>query len=286
METLHICNTFFEWELTQKGNLSLINCFKAHPRFHEFQYLPLRYAKEGLVGVTELREPSTRLRSFSDKHLAPMQINSYGPSAAIAAWAEKGGHHYITPPINLVRKLASKESSFHLGLPPKGSRLLHSEEELKEWLMLLEGPKVLKNCFGWAGRGHRLVNKECTHLSFAQKEWQEGRPLIGEPWVERYLDFSTHWEISDAIHYHGATKIENTRFGGYKATIVNHSFGKELKEHIDFVTPLLASFQEEGFFGPISFDAMLYAQEGKTHLQPLVEINPRMTMSSIILKST
>ncbi len=46
MHTLHIANTFFEWELSSESNCSLYEAFHQHPVYLQLQFLPLLYASK------------------------------------------------------------------------------------------------------------------------------------------------------------------------------------------------------------------------------------------------
>ena len=73
----------------------------------------------------------------------------------------------------------------------------------------------------------KIAKDKNAQVRFQQldKAFNEGHPLIGEPWVKRLLDFSTQWVISKtgAITYLGATLMENKSRGQYEKKLIAHS---------------------------------------------------------------
>lgn len=311
---LHICNTFFEAELenpdffpttrmsveretreipnkaiTASPNQQVLaSWMRSHPIVQKLQTLPLYYAgDEDLVLVSDLPEfPDHRLRLLG----APLQaktIESWGASKSIAAWAEEENLSYSMPDWETVRTVNSKIFSFcHSPILPFAA-LLQNEQEALEWIEKTPGRKVLKTAFGTAGRGHFHLPSKRNLSSFLKKEFVKNVPLIGEPWVERVLDFSTQWKDSVLL---GATIFENTPEGTYRATIAGArpqifgSYDWALEEHLAIVQPILKKIRQLGFFGNLGIDAYVYRWKNKELLQPIVEINARKTMSWIALQ--
>lgn len=282
---LHICNTFFENELDSGSKRPLIAWMRSHAVVRQLQTLPLLYAPhEDMVLVSDLpQNPDPRLRLLD----APLPtgrstgtIECWGASKAIAAWAEEKGIPYSMPDWNTVQTVNSKTFSFsHSPTLPLAS-LLYNEKETLLWLEKTPGKKVLKTPFGTAGRGLFHVPGPGNLPVFLKREFGKGHPLIGEPWVERTLDFSTQWKNGTLL---GATIFENAPNGSYRATLAGPNiFGPyewALEEHLAIVRPLLEKIEKLGFFGHLGIDAYIYLWEGKETLQPVVEINGRKTMS-------
>jgi hypothetical protein len=103
--------------------------------------------------------------------------------------------------------------------------------------------------------------------------------VIGEPWVERSLDFSSQWNISETIELLGLTVFETSSKGVYEATLAGDKlFGEyewAAEKHVETAFPILEKIQKMGFKGSLGIDAFVYS--GKLH--PIVEINARKTMS-------
>lgn len=56
--TLHIANTFFEWELENTASIDLTEAFAQHPIFKQLQFLPCLYANpQDVVLVSEIPNP-------------------------------------------------------------------------------------------------------------------------------------------------------------------------------------------------------------------------------------
>lgn len=309
MKTLHICNTFFEWELNSALAPSLNQAFDAHPIFTQLQFLPFLYAsKSDYVFIT--KKPSDafwhKLRSLSKDHPQPFfsedasfhcdQLESWAPSLLIKKWATDHDIPYEIPPWDIIRSIHSKVFAFSL-CPLPGGAILHDERELHHWLKQQKGQVVLKAALSSSGRGHLIFLApsfdEQKAQSFVNKEWSKQLPVVAQPWMHRVLDFSTQWEITpdQQVKYLGATICENDGMGRYQASIVGDlqtyfsSYPSALDEQINFVRKILPKIMQLGYFGSLGFDAMIFkTADNRLHLHPLVEINARKTMGWAALK--
>ena len=258
MRKIFFCNTYFEWELEQERAITIEEGLRAHPLFFQLHYLPLLFAEKSLLA------PDIQKKSGFEG----FELISYAPSHSVQKWAQERNIPYNIPPLDLVKTLTSKIFSFQNAPQLPGSTILHNAKEAAAWLAEGPFPKVFKTPFGFASRGHTILqhaNFDCSKLSF---------PLIGEPWVKRSLDFSMHFTIGKEITCVGKTLMENDARGSF--------FSCETGAEIPYVNhfPLLKKIQSMGFFGPLSIDSFVY--DDKIH--PVVEINPRETMSSIACK--
>ena len=296
MGRLHICNTFFEQELESnqkidlscKASLQLKKWFLAHPAMIQLQYLPLLYAQaEDRILVSSLPEnPDPRLVCI-DEEIPRLPVESWGASSSINRLAKEFNLPLKSPSIAIVRQIQSKNFAYiqrpHL---PK-SALLSSAAEVKQWIEQTEGPKVLKRVLGVAGQGHFFPDQKRNLTKFIQREFSQGRPIIGEPWLDRKFDFSSQWEIGDEIELKGFTAFETSDSGSYSATIagpVNKLFSDypwAIDSHLEVALPILQKIKSMGFFGSLGVDAFVY---GDKVLYPVVEINARKTMSRIALQ--
>ena len=68
-------------------------------------------------------------------------------------------------------------------------------------------------------------------------------PLIGEPWVERVMDFSTQWQSGSLI---GVTLFENEPNGTYKGTFAGDVEPWALEEHLAVAKPLVEKIKHLG----------------------------------------
>jgi hypothetical protein len=305
MSKLHICNTNFEWELVQKKAASPVFAFERHPIFLQLQFLPLLYAEpeDGVVVTDSPNEEfwealqnfgiiAPKLHFFSDKDFSRYrQIESWGPSLILSRFAQEHHLQYSIPPWETVLQVNSKAFSYQISPKLPGSTLLFDQKQAQEWLNSSSGKVVFKTCYGVSGRGHLLIDldeyiSQKRFWSFLQKEWNENRPVIAEPWVSRVLDFSTQWEIvtKDDIRFIGAAICENDPKGSYRRNYAGDPvqlFGKYinfLEEHRKIVLPILTEMARLKHIGNVGIDAMVFLEKGELLLHPVVEINARKTM--------
>lgn len=312
-QIVHVANTNIEFELAHPSSQSLEYSLSCHPLCLQLQFLPLLYARpEDLVAVTALPQSNflgalqqtgwwpkgmPQLVLLQDHQ--PFQGKkclSWGPSLQVQAWAQARQMSYPLPNWQIVQLVNSKAFSFRYSCLSEAA-LLSSEQALLDWLQGTQGPKVLKTCFGLSGRGNwRIDENEPSSelLLFCRKEWQQKRPLIGEPWLDRIFDFSTQWFIhpNQRIDLIGATRFETDERGIYQGTLAGpkemlfSSFESFLDQHCQLAFKALTDMAAMGFFGSVGVDALLYrhSQNQSICLYPLVEINGRQTMSLVALR--
>ncbi|MBX7067194.1 MAG: hypothetical protein K1X28_08185 [Parachlamydiales bacterium] len=270
MSRLHICNTFFEKELETSSTKPLAEWMRSHPIVMQLQFLPLLYAgPNDHILVSDLPDnPDPRL-CLIDNPPKKIPIEHWGPSRAIAAWAQKHRIPYSMPDWEWVRTINSKVFSFTESPKLPWAKLLNTQEEVREWIEKTPDPKVLKTPFGTAGRGH-------DHHPNVKRLYKT--PIIGEPWVQRVQDFSTQWRDGKLI---GVTVFENEPNGTYKGTYAGEVEKWALQEHLSVAKPLIEKLQ---YSGNIGIDAFIYLWEGKKRVHPVVEINARKTMSWVALQ--
>ncbi len=246
-----------------------------------------------------------RLHPLNDKPDPEAKIDSWGASRLIDKWAKEHGMRYYITDWYVVKEVNSKIFSFSHSPPLPGAALLHNEKETRHWMAAIRQDKVLKTAFGVSGRGHMHIKDGDFSwefvLRFLRREWDAGRAVIAEPWVDRVLDFSTQWfiEKSGDLHYCGATICHNDERGRYRSNSVGNEadlFGKDLcflEEHKSHAEKMLKLMTLLGYFGHVGIDAMLYnlvpdggiyRESQDTYLQPIVEINARKTMGWAALK--
>jgi hypothetical protein len=197
--------------------------------------------------------------------------------------------------MDLVKYVNSKSFSFEFTTLPQAT-LLYCEAGLRDWLRSFPGDKVVKSCFGFAGKGNYVVRtnqKTENLLDMCSREWKKGRPMVGEPWLESLLNFSSQWELSKEgeIRFLGITIFETDERGTYKGTragpeeLLCASFQPWVELHQMKAKKVLENVSKRGFFGPIGIDALLYRcpLNNTTELFPIVEINARQTMSRVFL---
>jgi hypothetical protein len=313
-QTIHVANTDSEFEWASFSSLLLAQSLARYPLCLQLQFLPLLYAQPGdQVAVTALPSDDylAGLRQTGWwpeglPHLVSLQAEtsfegarclSWGFSRQVQAWAKARHMQYEMPKDwHMICLMNSKAFSFRYTCLEEAALLSH-EQDLISWLHKVKGPKVLKTCFGLAGQGHRRIDHSSPPpdlLAFCQKEWQQGRPLIGEPWLNRVCDFSTQWLIhpEGQIEEIGATRFETDGRGIYQGTLAGPeellfaSYLPFLYEHRQIALYALKEMVKRGFFGFVGIDALLY-QHPQTQviaLYPIVEINGRQTLSLVALR--
>ena len=298
---LHIANTFLEWELEKNppAQTPLAQAFNRNPIILQLQFLPLLYANtEDILLVSHLPELSDRrgqmrLETSLDEMITG-PLDTWGASRILKHWALRQQAAYSIPDWHIIQKVNSKAFSWDLSPKLPFAALLHNKQQAHQWLSTIQGPYVLKTCFGVSGGGHLIETSPTTATPFfLEKEWKHNRPVIAEPWVERILDFSTQWMIekNSLISFIGSTLCNNTLRGQYRSTSVGDEailFGSYLpflEEHKVIVSPLLQQIAQEGYVGHIGIDAMVYLHPDHhcPTLHPVVEINARKTMGWIAL---
>jgi len=295
MHVLHIANTFFEEELSKDCCQPLLTRIESTSIYLQLQYVPFLYAPSSDYVWTSTPPPDFFLEHLKALGFSPPQayagapcdmIESWGASLCISSFAKEKGIPYFMPPWSVVHTVNSKEFSFLQAPKLKGAALLCTAKELSSWLSKTSGPRVLKTSLGVSGKGHFFVHEGGDPYLFAQKEWLKGRPVIGEPWVERVFDFSTQWYLAKTgeISYLGATLCENSAQGTYLSNAVGIPIEKNhLETHLQIARPILEHISQLGYFGNLGIDAMVYKDRGREVLHPLVEINARKTMGWLAL---
>jgi hypothetical protein len=167
---------------------------------------------------------------------------------------------------------------------------------------------VFKEACGLAG--HNSIRLWEPAVLPEQRQWlahafEQGRPLIVEPWLERELDFSVQLEMEPhGLRLCGYTGLINDRKGQFLANWAEANHRRCPPARADallqaqadapeqlrgFYARIFVSLEPElrrvGFAGPISIDAFLYrTPQGECRLKPVVEINPRYTMGRLTVE--
>jgi len=162
---------------------------------------------------------------------------------------------------------------------------------------------LLKAPWSSAGRGHlRLLKGEWTDAARAwlEKMVNQQGGMVVEPWLERVLDFSAQYEVSqEGIKLVGMTRVINDAAGRYMGTFVHHKWTSGLEPELteflfresgvmqlykDEIPKLLLNLVDRNFRGNFGIDAMVYRGEDGLKLRKVVEVNPRMTMGRVALE--
>ncbi len=131
--------------------------------------------------------------------------------------------------------------------------------------------------------------------------------LLVEPWLERELDLSFHWDIDveGELKYRGLVELENTPNGEYRSSAVRPALGPGLGAEVKRfiygspgdsrrlfrVMESMGQFlgdrlHELGYSGPFGVDTMMVRDpvRGGLRFKPLVEMNPRYSMGRLALE--
>lgn len=161
---------------------------------------------------------------------------------------------------------------------------------------------LVKAPFGTAGRGSRRMRA----LGPLERRWLEGAlsqdaPVVVQPWLDRALDLSFHLDVGPGgeTRYRGVTRFFTNPLGRYLGTWVGPNFGpveqgitrflhQESRDRrwLQRVAEAVCARVGEaaaalGHRGPVGVDAFVFRWQGGLRLQPLVEINPRVTMGRV-----
>jgi hypothetical protein len=302
MERLFFTNACFEDELLHPQE-SVFLKIPSHPIYLQLHYLSCVVREEEEHPLL-MFPPDDEYRKWLEMKFSyqlcklslqkEVELSSWGFSASLASWANEKKWIYAIPNGDVLKKVNGKDFSYHLGKPLPKSELLFSLQEALLWYKSFAGPKVLKSFYGASGRGHLLLLGDHEEEKIAAFIQRSG-PVLGEPWVERVLDFSSQWHIdkeTKEAKYIGATICKNSSRGTYRGSIVGPEeelFGlyqEAWQEHQAYAKEALMNMAQMGFFGAVGFDAMVYLDPVSSQytVQPIVEINARRTMGWVALR--
>lgn len=270
------------------------------------QYLPLLYlSKDDTLLVTERLSERylDRLKSFGittpprvvtyeDPFPSDIdRVESWGVSELVKGFAREHRLAYDCAPISLVRRLSSKLETFQMGPKLRGASVIRSLSDLERVDFNLSKNFVLKTAHGFAGRGHCIFNRGSLAKAYNFLDAARGEYLLLEPWVERVVDFSSQWRLESSVELVGVTRFFNKPSGEYLGTaigspdVILKGFDGFVKEHLHFCQKIVEELFCNGYRGVLGVDAMVYRHPDNQEcvLKPLVEINPRHTVSYAFL---
>lgn len=146
------------------------------------------------------------------------------------------------------------------------------------------GKIVLKEAFGVAGNGNMIIDSDKTlnrmFRHFArQKEKGKDIEVILEPFLDKHIDFSSHWEISPYGTYEflGFQQMVNEGFAFSQIITLPEQWVNlvEQSNYYNITQEALQAIYQKGYYGPICFDSMILKDNS---IAPIVEINARMSM--------
>lgn len=178
--------------------------------------------------------------------------------------------------------------------------IVYSCNEIEDKVQKL-GKIVLKSPMSSSGRGIQIIRQ--PKLNEANKQWISGilkqqKYLIAEPFLEKFMDLSFQFQVfsKTSIEYVGYSIFETNTNGQYRGTVINpdlevilpeFNVGK-IKEMIEssaqmILEELRDSVYSNSYQGYLGVDSMLFKEDGKVRIQPVIEINSRMNMGILTM---
>ena len=164
---------------------------------------------------------------------------------------------------------------------------------------------IIKTPIASSGRGQIRVKKGILRkdqVENLENIIQKHKEVIVEPWLNKVLDLSFHFDITEnqKINYAGWTRFCTNARGQYRATFVSKMFaglpldtkkflygdGKKPKQLHRLGEALSHEIGQTiaklDYTGPVGIDALIYKNANQQlQLKPIVEINPRWTMGRV-----
>ncbi len=161
---------------------------------------------------------------------------------------------------------------------------------------------VVKSPFSTAGRGRVRGAVAPAVESWIEKQLALHGRLRAEPWVQRVLDLSFHYDVFEArAHLRGMVRFDTDARGQFTGTRPSRWLEQEsleLRRWVggeggdrtwlsrlavevgEFLGPRLATL---GVEGPAGVDTLVYQDKDGLFIDPLIEVNPRWTMGRVSL---
>lgn len=147
-------------------------------------------------------------------------------------------------------------------------------------------PFVAKSEFGSSASGFIHVKKkdDLKKLSKASNYYNFGISFVIEPWRDRIDDYSAGFYISKegSIQNFNIRKLFSSSRGQFEALISGVPVEENVVSALSQASQIIAkNIISEGYTGHVSFDAYTFRDGDKICLNPVSEINARMTMADI-----
>ncbi len=185
-------------------------------------------------------------------------------------------------------KCFSQTIAEQLGIALPQSQIIRTSEAMEEAVRDCPFEWVLKHPFGVSGR-ERVLGK-AHHLKDNARVWAlrllaAGVPLIFEPWIEKSREYSLHFEIArdGTIAFLGSCLLLTAQSGQHRGNRRIHGWEPPASALVDAWRTIRA-VAAEGYYGPVSFDAMTGTLGDVAIERALVEINARYTFGRLTLE--
>jgi hypothetical protein len=222
----------------------------------------------------------------------------WGWSPRAVALARKHGWRIDAPPLDVVRRVNHRQFRFgleqELGVAPAGSALVTSVEDAiaavaAHSLAGTDQRWILKAGYGNSGREQRrgAGPLDAKSAAWVAQRLKKSGPLVFEPWLLKEAEAGLLWDVprdGPPILMGIAplwTKEDGSYLGSRLANSAQHADWLEAIATSQFVATRL---QAEGYFGPLSIDAMRHQSRGVRALRPLQDLNGRWSMGRMALE--
>ena len=227
-----------------------------------------------------------------------LQITPWGFTQESRDLAARWGCSISAPDAEIIRRANSRRTSWQWeqewGVGLEFSHFVGSSAELQAALSALPGEEcswIVKAEYGMSGRERFLGTGRHgppALLKWADKRLQHDRCLIVEQWVRSLAEISLHWTITAdrAVTFAGCVELVSSERGQYQASrcCKPQELPTEFRAAYRDSQRAAESLAEEGYFGPLGIDAMLYQDRTeRPRVRPLQDINARYTMGRLCL---
>ena len=215
----------------------------------------------------------------------------WGWSESMLALAARHGVQARHPPLDVVRRVNERsfrfrlEQELNIALP--GACELRSLGEAAHAVDRLNGPWVLKAAFGMAGREQL---RGSGVLSSQARSWVADKltlgPIVVEPWLDSLGEAGLQFEVPESgpPQLVGVTPQIVDRRGTYRGSLFGAAEDNACWESaVEVGLEVARRVQTEGYFGPLSLDAMRYRDGDVEGLRPLQDLNARWSMGRLAL---
>jgi hypothetical protein len=196
------------------------------------------------------------------------------------------------PSFDIVARVNSRAFSADIartmGLKTAG-KVVSSIEELTQEIASRSGPSLVKPLFGSSGIGHIIVRGVGDHEGLTRSGsliGKSGQGVSVEPLLDRIDDYAANFFLErdgtiSNISFHQGIVDGRGVFRGIilrPDTIFLEIFYEDLFRSVEVVG---AALHNAGYFGDVGIDAFSYNDSGTLRMNPLCEINARITMGDV-----
>lgn len=220
---------------------------------------------------------------------APFKFRPYGWSPQAIALNARYDQSTRAPSLEAVRRVNGRSFGHEIERIAQGSEIPRGEFTSLEQLQALlqsepERPNgwVAKTEHGNAALGNRRL--QSRHLEDSDLRWLRPRleqgPMVLEWWLTRTNDLCSVFNVSPDGQVENLAVHEtiHTADGGFigalydGVTDVTAAWREALESHADTVASALF---DEGYFGPVCVDALVWDDHGSSRIRPQVDLNAR-----------